>query len=65
MLGMKNRQLSIESRDVTSQSIANFRNDSGNYTGVDSTNIKVETNMQKMVSNRKVSKMLNGLGDDM
>jgi len=40
-------------------------NDSGNYTGVDSTNIKVETNMQKMVSNRKVSKMLNGLGDDM
>ena len=65
MLGMKNRQLSIESRDVNSQSIANFRNDSGNYTGVDSTNIKVETNMQKMVSNRKVSKMLNGLGDDM
>ena len=65
MLGMKNRQLSIESRDVNSQSITNFRNDSGNYTGVDSTNIKVETNMQKMVSNRKVSKMLNGLGDDM
>ena len=31
-----------------------FRNDSGHYTGVDSTNVKVETNTVKMTSNRKV-----------
>jgi len=40
-------------------------NDSGFYTGVDSSNITVETGTIKMASNRKVSKMLNGLGDDM
>jgi len=39
--------------------------DVGVYTGVDSTNITVETNTVKMATTRKVSKMLNGLGDDM
>ena len=41
------------------------RSDVGVYTGVDSTNITVETNTVKMATTRKVSKMLNGLGDDM
>jgi len=39
--------------------------DGGTYRGMDSTNIKVETNTVKMPPARKVSKMLNGLGDDM
>ena len=42
-----------------------FRSDSGNYEGVDESNVKLEITCNKFPPLRKVSKMLNGLGDDM
>ena len=41
------------------------RSDSGNYEGVDESNVKLEITCNKFPPLRKVSKMLNGLGDDM
>ena len=40
------------------------RQDSGTYIGEDATNVKIEVFSSKLPS-RKVSKMLNGLGNDM
>ena len=40
------------------------RQDGGTYIGEDGTNVKVEVFTSKLPS-RKVSKMLNGLGNDM
>ena len=42
-----------------------LRSDSGNYEGVDESNVKLEITCNKFPPLRKVSKMLNGLGDDM
>ena len=39
--------------------------DSGNYVGIDETNVKMVVNLERFTPTRKVSKMLNGLGDDM
>ena len=41
-----------------------YRQDSGTYIGEDATNVKIEVFSSKLPS-RKVSKMLNGLGNDM
>ena len=42
-----------------------FRFDKGNYQGVDESNVKLEVTCIKFPPARKVSKMLNGLGDAM
>ena len=42
-----------------------FRNDVGNFEGVDESNVKLEVTCDKFPPTRKTSKMLNGLGDDM
>ena len=42
-----------------------FRNDVGNFEGVDESNVKSEVTCDKFPPTRKTSKMLNGLGDDM
>jgi hypothetical protein len=41
------------------------RNEKGFWEGEDESNIKLEITCDKMPPNRKVSKMLNGLGGDM
>ena len=42
-----------------------FRFDKGSYQGVDESNVKLEVTCIKFPPARKVSKMLNGLGDAM
>ena len=41
------------------------RYEQGVYEGSDESNVKVELFCDKMAEKRKVSKMINGLGDDM
>ena len=40
------------------------RYEEGMYEGADESNVKVELFCDKMVEKRKVSRMINGLGDD-
>ncbi len=42
-----------------------LRFESGTYYGEDDSNIKLELSSVKMPAPRKVSKMINGLGEDM
>ncbi len=42
-----------------------FRYESGVYEGTDDSNIKIELTSIKMPQQRKVSRMINGLGEDM
>jgi hypothetical protein len=45
--------------------LINSRHESGFWEGEDESNIKLEISCEKLPANRKVSKMLNGLGGDM
>jgi hypothetical protein len=49
----------------TLYTLINSRHESGFWEGEDESNIKLEISCDKLPANRKVSKMLNGLGGDM